>query len=70
MIPAMQTEIINLSDLVSHNKLDLEEIKDQLANSPLFNKNICHLYEVDEELEDLNLDLDGKDDTILVNLQG
>ena len=67
MIPAMQTEIINLSDLVSHNGLDLEEIKDRLAN---INKNICHLYEVDEELEDLNLDIDNKDDTILVNLQG
>lgn len=68
MIPAMQTEIVNLSDIVAHNKLDLDEIKDRLDSN--INKNICHLYEVDEELEDLNLDLDGKDDTILVNLQG
>lgn len=67
MIPAMQTEIINLSDLVLHNGLDLDDVKDRLSN---IDKNICHLYEVDEELEDLNLDLDGKDDTILVNLQG
>lgn len=67
MIPAMQTEIINLSDLVLHNGLDLDEIKDRLSS---IDKNICHLYEVDEELEDLNLDLDGRDETALVNLQG
>lgn len=67
MIPSMQTEIVNLSDIVTHNGLDLDEVKDRLAN---INSTICHLYEVDEELEDLNLDLDGKDDTILVNLQG
>lgn len=63
-INGIQTEIIPLSELVSHNNLDLDEVKEQID----FNGNICHLYDIKEYLQNDDLDADGRDDDVLVNL--
>lgn len=64
MIKGVQTEVIPLSELCSHNGLDLEEVKEQIT----FNGNMCHLYEIKDDLENDDLDADGRDDDVLVNL--
>lgn len=62
-INGIQTEVIALSELVAHNGLDLETVKEQIT----FNGNMCHLYELEDEL-DVDLDAEGRDDDVLVNL--
>lgn len=62
-ISGIQTEVIALSELVAHNGLDLDTVKEEID----FNGNMCHLYEIEECL-DMELDADGRDDDVLVNL--
>lgn len=61
----LKTEVVDLSELMSHNNIDLEEAKSMID----FNGNMCHIYDVEEYL-DVELDIDGLDDTTLVNLWG
>lgn len=62
-IKGIQTEVIALSELAAHNELDFETFKEKIT----FNGNMCHLYELEDEL-DIDLDADGRDDDVLVNL--
>lgn len=64
MINGIKTEVIPLSELCTHNNLDLDEVKEKLT----WNGNMCHLYDVKDDLEDDDLDADGRDDDVLVNL--
>lgn len=62
-ISGIQTEVIPLSELVAHNGLDLDTVKDQIQ----FNGNMCHLFDLEDEL-DMELDADGRENDVLVNL--
>lgn len=62
-IEGMMIEVIKLSDLAKHNGIDLESLKDEID----FNGNMCHLYEINDSREE-ELDADGLDDTVLVDL--
>jgi len=62
-IPSMIVELITLSELARHNNVDLETLKTEID----FNGNICHLYEINDSREE-ELNADGHDDTVLVDL--
>jgi len=62
-INGVQTEVIPLSELAKHNGVDLEELKNEID----FNGNMCHLYEINDSREK-ELDADGRDDDVLVDL--
>lgn len=62
-INGVQTEVIPLSELAAHNGIDLDTLKEKIE----FNGNMCHLYEIEDEL-DAELDADGRDNDVLVNL--
>lgn len=63
-ISGIQTEVIPLSELVAHNGLDLESVKEEID----FNGNMCHLSDIKEYLQNDDLDADGREDDVLVNL--
>jgi len=65
-INGIQTEVIPLSELAKHNGIDLEELKNEIA-AIHFNGNMCHLYEINDSREE-ELDADGRDDDVLVDL--
>jgi hypothetical protein len=62
-ISGIQTEVIPLSELAAHNELDLDDIKLKIR----FNGNMCHLWEIEDDL-DVELDADGRENDVLVNL--
>lgn len=62
-INGVQTEVIPLSELAKHNGVDLEKLKGEID----FNGNMCHLYEINDSREE-ELDADGRDDDVLVDL--
>jgi hypothetical protein len=57
-------EVIKLSDLAKHNGVDLEKLKDEIS---FISGNMCHLYEINDSREE-ELDAEGRDDTVLVDL--
>lgn len=62
-IQGQMIEVIPLSELARHNNVNLEQLKTEID----FNGNMCHLYEINDSREN-ELDADGRDATVLVDL--